>query len=185
MKRQTRMNTLVKNILIIQIISVMFLFCTSQKTPLQVVEQVDLHKYVGKWYEIARLPNSFEKGLECCTADYSLLPNGKIEVVNTGKVIVDRSKVKKAKGKAYVPDKNEPGKIKVSFFGPFYGNYWIIALDPNYQYVLVGEPSRKYLWILSRNTAIAESDYQNLIDIAKKSGFNTDKMIRVKQDCGN
>jgi apolipoprotein D and lipocalin family protein len=162
-----------------------FFNCSPQKAPLQVAEQVELEKYTGKWYEIARLPNSFEKGLECCTAEYTLLSNGKIEVLNTGYVISDRSLKKTARGKAYVPDNAEPGKLKVSFFGPFYAKYWILYLDSAYQYVLVGEPSRKYLWILARNTTIDEADYQMLVEIAKNSGFDTSRIIRVKQDCGN
>jgi apolipoprotein D and lipocalin family protein len=167
-------------------VSVLMVSCAVQNdAPLKVVETVDFEKYSGKWYEIARLPNSFEEGLECCTAFYSLLPNGKLEVINTGHLIDDHLKVKKAKGKAYVPNDKEPGKIKVSFFGPFYGNYWIIALDKDYQYALVGEPSRKYLWVLARQPNLPENDYQNLINHAKSSGFNADIMIRVKQECGN
>jgi len=166
--------------------SFLLLSCNGQKeAALKVVDQVDLQKYTGKWYEIARLPNSFEEGLECCTAFYTLLPNGKLEVLNTGHLIDDHSKVKKAKGKAYVPDDKEPGKIKVSFFGPFYGNYWIIALDEDYQHAMVGEPSRKYLWILSRTTNLPENKYQDLVSLAKSLGFNTDIIIRVKQECGN
>lgn len=168
------------------IVAVLPLGCAMQKeAPLKVVDYVDIGKYAGKWYEIARLPNSFEEGLECCTANYTLLENGKIEVVNAGHLISDHAKTKKVKGKAYIPDKNEPGKIKVSFFGPFYARYWIIALDKDYQFAMVGEPSRKYLWILARQTSLDENDYQNLIDQAKFSGFNTDSIIRVKQDCGN
>ena len=165
------------------IIIVMLFSCSSQKAPLKVVKELDISKYKGTWYEIARLPNSFEKGLECVTANYTLLENGKIEVLNKGYKIDNHSEFKTAKGKAYVPDKNEPAKLKVTFFWPFYGDYWVIELDSDYQYALVGEASREYLWILSRAPQLDESTYNQLITIAKEAGFATEKMIRVNQNC--
>lgn len=118
---------------------IMLLFaCASQKTPLDVVPELELQKYLGTWYEIARLPNSFEKGLECVTANYSLLKRGKIKVVNKGYLIENHSKYKRAEGKAYIPDENNPAKLRVTFFWPFYGDYWVIALDEQYRYALVG-----------------------------------------------
>lgn len=168
---------------VIQIFILMFFSCNSNKLPLKVVDSLDVNKYAGKWYEIARLPNSFEKGLECVTANYTLLENGKIEVLNQGHSIADHSKIETAKGKAHIPNQNEPSKLKVTFFWPFYGNYWVIELDKNYQYALVGEPARKYLWILSRTPDLDESSYNQLINIAKEQGFATEKLIKVNQDC--
>jgi apolipoprotein D and lipocalin family protein len=135
--------------------------------------------------EIARLPNSFEKGLKCTTAEYEIMKNGKIQVINTGYKIENDSEKKQAKGKAWVPDKSEPGRLKVSFFWPFSGDYYIIHLDENYQYVLVGSPSREYLWILARNKSISQSVKDELIAHAKKYDFNTDNLIWVEQDCNN
>lgn len=151
---------------------------------LTTVRDVDINKYSGKWYEIARLPNSFEKGLVCVTANYGMRDDGKISVINAGRKEDDISKVKSVQGKAWVPDKNEPGRLKVQFFWPFAGGYYIFHLDQeNYQYALVGNPSRKFLWILARTPKIEESLYQELLDIARKNEFAIEKLIKVRQDC--
>jgi len=161
------------------------LFSCSSHKDLPTVKSVELEKYSGLWYEIARLPNSFEKGLKCATAEYEIMKNGKIQVINTGYKIENDSEKKQAKGKAWVPDKSEPGRLKVSFFWPFSGDYYIIHLDENYQYVLVGSPSREYLWILAREKTISQSVKDELIAHAKKYDFNTDNLIWVEQDCNN
>ena len=159
-----------------------FLSCkTSQDLP--TVEKVDIQKYRGVWYEIARLPNSFEKGLECVTATYTLKDNGKIGVLNKGHFTEKENVSKTAKGTAWVPDEEYPGRLKVTFFWPFSGNYYIMALDEDYQYALVGDPSRKYLWILSRTKTLDEAIYSKLMDHAKKNGFPIDQVIRVNQNC--
>lgn len=161
-----------------------FLSCKNYKE-LPTEPEVDIKRYAGTWYEIARLPNSFEKGLECVTATYKIKDNGKIEVINRGHKIDDRSEVKSAKGTAWVPDPEFPGRLKVRFFWPFAGNYYIIHLDKDYNYALVGDPSRKYLWILSKNKALDNAIYDKLINIAQEQGFESNKMIMVKQDCEN
>lgn len=161
------------------------LSCQSIKHDLRVVKSVDLNKYAGKWYEIARLPNKFEEGLECVTANYTLLENGKVEVLNQGYLETDHSKIKSAKGKAYIPDKNEPAKLKVTFFWPFYGNYWIIDLDEDYQFALVGDPSHKYLWILCRQKLMEEENYFRLLETAKMNGFDTSRIQKIDQGCEN
>jgi apolipoprotein D and lipocalin family protein len=151
---------------------------------LKTVPEIDLNRYTGKWYEIARLPNSFEKGLVCCTAEYSLRPDGKIKVINSGVKEDDPGKISSVTGKAWQPDKNEPGRLKVQFFWPFAGGYYIFHLDTaNYQYVLVGDPSRKYLWILARTPKIGDSLYLELVEIARKNDFTVEKLIKVRQDC--
>ena len=150
---------------------------------LSTVGEVDIQKYAGQWYEIARLPNGFEKDLECVTATYTMKKNGKIEVLNQGHSIKDNTKAKKAKGTAWMPDGAYPGRLKVSFFWPFAGDYYIISLDENYAYALVGDPSRKYLWVLSRSSNLDESIYSELLGIAGTHGFDTHTMIKVKQDC--
>jgi len=153
---------------------------TAQDLP--TVDKVDLSKYTGVWYEIARLPNSFEKGLECVTATYTLKKNGKIQVLNKG-YSARKEKYKTAKGTALMPDPTYPGRLKVTFFWPFYGNYYIMALDENYQYALVGDPSRKYLWVLARSKSLNESIYTKLLDQAKTLGFDTDRVLKINQDC--
>ena len=145
-------------------------------------ESVEVEKYMGTWYEIARLPNSFEKDMKCVTATYSLKKNGKINVFNKG-FKTTKNKYSTAKGIAKIPNSEYPGKLKVSFFRPFWGNYYIIELDKNYQYVLVGDPTRKYLWILSRTSTLNEATYNMLVNIAKKKGFNTNILIKTKHDC--
>lgn len=163
-----------------------FMVCISCSSPMKklvTVPEVDLNRYMGKWYEIARLPNSFEKGLICCTAEYSLLTDGKVEVVNSGHKEEDPERTSKIKGKAWVPDAGEPGRLKVRFFWPFTGGYYIFHLDPDYQFVLVGSPSRKYLWILARTSTLDEPLYQELVRICGENDFDTENLIRVRQDC--
>jgi apolipoprotein D and lipocalin family protein len=167
------------------IILILFILtsCSSPMKTLTTIPGVDINKYSGKWYEIARLPNSFEKGLVCCTAEYGLRDDGKISVINTGRK-EETGKLKSVKGKAWVPDKNEPGRLKVQFFWPFAGGYYIFYLDKeNYQYALVGDPSRKYLWVLARKPGIEDSLYRELIEIARNNDFAVEKVIKVRQDC--
>lgn len=165
------------------ILMMTLLFACKSQMPLSTVEQVDLNKYTGTWYEIARLPNSFEKGLKCTTANYSLNEDGSIKVVNKGHKISEPSETKQSTGKAIVPDKADPGKLKVSFQWPFYGKYWIIYLDEEYENVLVGTPSRKYLWILSRNKQMDEETLQALVEKARLKNFDVSQLIYVDQDC--
>ena len=147
---------------------------------LEVVGSVDLSRYVGRWYEIARLPNRFEKKCaDSVTADYALRPDGKIEVVNRCRKL--SGEFTTAKGKAKIVDKKTNAKLKVTFFWPFYGDYWILDLGPNYEYAVVGDPSRDYLWILSRTPHIDEALYQQLLAKMAARGFKTDRMIRTMQ----
>lgn len=151
---------------------------------LKTVDKVELDRYLGKWYEIARLPNRFEKGLICTSAEYSLRNDGKINVVNTGIKQEDITKFKTATGKAWFPDKNVTSKLKVQFFWPFSGDYYIFHLDKkNYQYALVGDPSRKYFWLLCRTPHIEDDLYKSLMAIALDNGFDTSKVYKTPQNC--
>ena len=152
-------------------------------TSVKVVGYVDLARYTGTWYEIARFPNSFEKGLKCVSATYTLRDDGRITVLNKGHKVENPDIVKQSQGVAWIPDKTYPAKLKVRFFWPFSGNYWIIALDPSYRFVMVGDPSLKYLWILSRTKKIEETDYKQLLDKAKENGFDISKLMLVEQNC--
>jgi apolipoprotein D and lipocalin family protein len=127
--------------------------CKAQE--LQTVPKVDLQKYIGKWYDISHLPASFMKGCECTTAEYSVSGKGYINVLNS---CVKKGKWNKARGKAYVVPGSNNSKLKVSFFWPFKGDYWIIELADDYSYAVVGEKTRKYLWILSRTPQMNEKD---------------------------
>ena len=150
-----------------------------EKAKLEVVSHVDLNKYLGKWYEIAHLPFKFEDGCSNITATYALNKDGSIAVLNE---CIKNGKKKQAKGKAKVVDKNSGAKLKVTFFWPFYGDYWIIKLDDNYGYSVVGTPSRKFLWILSRTKQIDNELNLQLIEFAKSKGFNVDNLIKISHN---
>ena len=160
-----------------------FSSCSKDYEPLPTVEKVDLEKYQGVWYEIAKLPNRFEKGLTCITAEYTILENGNIQVVNKGLKDGDPNNVSSVTGKAKRKNEGDNTKLKVSFFGPFYGDYYIIDLSENYEYALVGEPSREYLWILSRTPKLEKEIVDDLLEKAKKLGFDTSKVEMAIQDC--
>lgn len=153
--------------------------CSSSYPPLETVESVDVNKYLGKWYEIARLPNSFQKKCDCTTAEYSLIDSTTIRVINK---CIKNGETDVANGKAFVVEGSNNSKLRVQFFWPFRGDYWIIALDKeNYKYALVGTPSRKYLWILARTPEMKEDTLKNLISFAKNKGFDTTQLIFTKQ----
>lgn len=144
------------------------------------VEDFALEKYLGKWYEIARLDHWFERGLTKVTADYSLRKDGGVRVLNRGYSEKD-AKWKEVEGKAYFVQQPDRGYLKVSFFGPFYGSYVIFELDhEGYQYSLVSGPDKSYLWILARSPEIGNEMKKALIEKAARLGFDTNKLIFVK-----
>jgi apolipoprotein D and lipocalin family protein len=150
---------------------------------LAVVDKVDLARYAGTWFEIAKLPNSFEKGLKCVSATYTIRGDGKIKVSNQGINARKHNKIQKIEGVAFIPDKSSPTKLKVRFFWPFSGNYWIIGLDQeNYQYALIGDPSRKYLWVLCRTKTLDTAIFNVLITKAKEDGFDVSKVTMTIQE---
>ena len=145
---------------------------------LEVVPRVELEKYLGKWYEIARLPAKFQEGCSETTATYGITKDGKVSVLNECK---KDGKVKRAKGKAKVVDKATGARLKVTFFWPFYGDYWIIKLGDNYEYAVVGTPDRKYLWVLSRTPQMDSKLFSEITDFAKTKGSDTERLIRTSQ----
>jgi apolipoprotein D and lipocalin family protein len=171
-----------KKISLILIIIMSFNTVHGQKN-LKVVPAVDLQMYTGTWYEIARLPFSFESKLKCNTATYSFRADGRINVLNKGHLISNPSKIKTAKGKAFIPDKNVPAKLKVQFFWPFRGDYWIMELDKDYKYVLIGGPSLKYLWILARDKKLDKTILDQLLKKASDAGYDLTDLIMTEQDC--
>ncbi len=146
---------------------------------LQVVPSVDLARYAGKWYEIARLPNRFQRDCAADTsATYTLRPDGKITVINECRKADGR--VKSVKGTARVADPKGPNtKLKVTFFWPFSGNYWIIDLDPQYRWAVIGEPDRDYLWILSREPRMGDGLYNQIIDRVKQQGYDVATIMKT------
>lgn len=145
------------------------------------VKELDLNRYLGTWYEIARFPHSFEKGMAGVTANYSLREDGKIRVLNKGYKNGLNGKFSVAEGKAKIPDKSQPGKLKVSFFWIFYGDYNVLELDKDYQYVMIGSSTDKYFWILCRTPQMDEATYNMLLEKARKRGYNLDKLEKVLQ----
>jgi len=155
-------------------------YADSKDTKPQVVPFVDLGRYAGRWYEIARLPNSFQK--KCAggvTATYELRPDGKVTVINECRKA--SGEITRAKGTAKVADKQSNAKLKVTFFWPFYGDYWILDLGSNYEYAVVGDSKRKYLWILSRTPQIDDPLYQRLLAKMANQGFDTSRMVKTMQ----
>jgi apolipoprotein D and lipocalin family protein len=164
-----------------------FLFsCTSQKrqaaAPLETVSYVDLTRYTGQWYEISRYPNRFQEGCVGSRATYTLREDGKIAVLNECYEGSFSGKLRKAKGSAKVVDTKSNAKLKVSFFWPFSGAYWIIDLGKDYEYAVVGHPDRKYLWILSRTKKMDEALYQEILNRLRAKGYDTSKLIKSVQE---
>jgi len=164
------------------LLAVFIIGCTGIPEGVKPVDNFKLEKYLGKWYEIARLDHSFEQGLTRVTANYSLREDGGLRVINRG-YSARENKWKEAEGKAYFVKGSDQGYLKVSFFGPFYGAYIVFELDhENYQYSLVSGPDRSYLWLLARGPEIGEDIKHILIAKAKALGFDTSKLIYVNHD---
>jgi len=140
---------------------------------------VDLERYLGTWYEIARYPHRFEEGLDNATAHYSLLSDGRIQVINSG---IKNGKRTEVKGVAIIPDTNCTGRLLVSFFWPFKGEYRVILLGKDYDYVVVTSSTMDYLWILSRHPSIRKDLHDALIAFVASKGYDPEKIIWVKQD---
>ncbi|MGC9491466.1 lipocalin family protein [Vibrio genomosp. F10] len=146
------------------------------------VSDFELNRYLGKWYEVARLDHSFERGLTQVTAEYSLKDDGGVAVLNRG-YSVEESEWSEAEGRAYFVESENDGYLKVSFFGPFYGSYVVFELDhQNYQYAFVSGPNTDYLWLLSRTSSVPQDVKDKFVRMAKERGFNIDELIYVQHD---
>ena len=146
------------------------------------VKEFDLNKYLGKWYEIARLDHSFERGLDRVTAEYSFRDDGGVRVINRGFSIAE-NKWKEAEGKAYFVRGKDEGYLKVSFFGPFYGSYVVFELDQEkYQYAFVAGSKTSYLWLLSRTPTLSKELVDRFVKRSKELGFDTDNLIFVEHN---
>ena len=149
--------------------------------PLETVPQVDVKHYLGTWYEIASYPQPFQKGCTHTTATYSLRADGQIEVLNKCRKGSHDGKIHVARGRARVVDHETNAKLEVSFFGPFWGDYWIIDLGPNYEYAVVGHPSRDYLWILSRTPTLQEATYRAVLQRIEEKGYPLERLVKTEQ----
>lgn len=155
--------------------------CTGLPEGVQVVHDFNATRYLGKWYEIVRLDHRFERGLQGVTAEYTERADGGLDVVNSG-YNSDNNKREAAEGKAYFIADRDVGRLKVSFFGPFYGAYNIIELDEDYRWAMVCGPDRDYFWILSRSPTMDDTVLDRLLQKATDLGFRTDELIRVRHD---
>jgi apolipoprotein D and lipocalin family protein len=145
------------------------------------IKNFDLNRYLGKWYEIARFPHSFEKGLVGCTANYTLLPDGKVKVENAGYRNTLDGEHSVALGKAKFAGDRTEGHLKVSFFLFFYADYFVMDLDPGYQWALIGSKADKYLWILARSPQIDDVTYNKILDKARSLGYDLTPLYKVPQ----
>jgi len=175
----TRIGSTMKALLMLPIL---FLAgCVGIPENVKPVDHFSLERYLGKWYEIARLDHSFERGLTRVTADYRLRDDGGVRVLNRG-YSAQEDKWKEAEGKAYFVNRPDQGYLKVSFFGPFYASYIVFELDhENYRYALVCGPDKSYLWILSRTPEMDQEVKDKLVARAAAAGFDTNKLIFVDQ----
>ncbi len=160
------------------LISACHLMDTNNMSSLQVVEYVDLERYSGKWYEIARYPHKFQEGCVGTQATYTLIGD-RLSVLNECYEESQPGKVRSAKGRAWVVDRETNAKLKVSFFWPFSGDYWIIDLGDNYEYAVVGHPKRKYLWILSRTRELRDTSYERILNRLENQGYDTSKLLKT------
>lgn len=157
----------------------------ARNLPLDTVNYVELDRYLGKWYEIARFDQTFQKGCTAVTAEYSYRKDGDIKVVNQCRLGSPTGELKSAEARGWVKDKSTNAKLKVQFFLrgiklPFLaGDYWVLELDKDYQYALVGDPTREYLWILSRTKNMDRYTYEDLVEKAKLLKFDTSKLIKT------
>ena len=150
--------------------------------PLQTVPGVDLQRYAGTWYEIANYPHPFQEGCTATTADYSLRDDGRVDVLNRCRQGGLDGELDEARGIARVVDTQSNAKLEVSFFRPFWGDYWIIELAEDYRYAVVGHPGRDYLWILSRSPTMAADDYQGILQrLESTHRYDTSRLVETLQ----
>ena len=154
---------------------------SSQQFDNSTITTFDLNRYLGKWYEVARYDHAFERGLVGTTAEYSLLDDGRIKVLNSGHLNTLDGTYQQSVGKAKANRNGKAGQLRVSFFGPFYSDYYILDLAPDYSYSVVGSSSPKYLWILSRTPKLSTKAQSEILTNLQQRGYDTSKLIWVEQ----
>lgn len=163
---------------------VLFTACATSTTerrhlpPVETVPRVDLQRYLGLWYEIATIPQRFQEGCSQTTAMYTLRDDGEIDVRNR---CMKDGRLDEAKGRARVVDRTSNSKLEVSFFRPFWGEYWIVDLADDYSWAVVGHPSRDYLWILSRTPQLDPATYDGIVERLRAQGFPVERLQRTNQ----
>lgn len=162
---------------LLTVVALVTVACRKKHAPLEVASYVDINRYAGEWYEIARLPVYFQKDCYATKARYTLQPDGTVAVYNTCRKGSVDGKLRDAEGKAYVVDTSTNAKLKVQFFWPFKGDYWILDVGKEYEYAVVGEPARENLWILSRQTNMDQNVLSRIVEKAKSQGFDTSQLI--------
>jgi len=169
-------------LILVMFLSLLISGCNGLPEGVTPVSEFDLNKYLGKWYEIARLDHSFERGLNNVNAEYSMREDGGVKVINRG-FSTSQNKWKEAEGKAYFVREKNIGYLKVSFFGPFYGSYIVFELDKeNYQYAYVAGPNKKYLWLLARKPTASQERIDQFVERSKSLGFDTENLIFVEHN---
>jgi len=143
---------------------------------------LDLDRYVGKWYEIASIPQRFQRGCVGTTATYKKRKDGDVDILNECRMKTLQGPWKTARGKAWVVDSKEPGKLEVRFFWPFKGKYWVLEVGSQYEYAVVGHPDRKYLWILSRTPLLEEGVYQAILKRMQQVGYDLSQVQKTTQE---
>jgi apolipoprotein D and lipocalin family protein len=151
------------------------------QAPPQTVPKVELPRYVGTWYEIARFPQRFQKDCVATTATYTQRSDGRIDVVNRCRKDSLQGREKKVKGVAKVVEPQTNAKLKVRFFGPFWGDYWVVNLDPDYQWAVVSDAKRESLWILSRSPLLEEPIYEQIVEKLRADGYAVERLVRTLQ----
>jgi apolipoprotein D and lipocalin family protein len=154
--------------------------CASASPP-PTVEHVDISRYTGTWYEIASFPKWFQRGCVATEATYRLREDGGVDVLNACREERFDGKLRQAKGKAWIVDRSSNAKLKVQFFWPFRGDYWIVALDPEYRWSVVGDPKRDSCWILSRSRHLDDETFAAIVDRVRALGFDADRLLRTSQ----
>lgn len=158
--------------------------CSGNYPPLDTVDEVDILRYLGKWHEIARLPNTFQSDCYCASAEYQIIDESTLSVRNECREDSLNGEIDFVEGKAFVVEGSNNSKLLVQFFWPFKGDYWIIDLDgTNYEYAVVGTPSRKYLWILARDRNFNKDLLARILERIESKGFDTSKLIYSDRDC--
>jgi len=172
-------------ILITALIPGCSLLWSPEYPPLEVVPGVDVKRYTGIWYEIASLPVSQQKGCFCTKAEYVMLDDGDLRVVNSCRKGSSGGEIDRAEGKAFIVPGSNNAKLKVQFFWPFRGDYWILELDENYSYAVVGTPSRRYCWILSRTPTMAPATLHMLVERLRTKGFDVSRLQHTEHTCAD
>ena len=172
-----------KNLTLLLTLLLLLTSCNAQNTMIDktVVKELDIDRYLGKWYEISRYDHKFERGLVGVTATYSFREDGKIKVVNSGYKNTLNGQKSEAIGKAKIPNPSISSKLKVSFFWFFYGDYFVLELDENYKWAVIGSSSDKYLWILSRTPQMDDGLYDEILNNLTRRGYDVNKLLKVKQ----